>query len=279
MLHRFSSPTPPLSSCVAAFWQHQSEPQARSRVLPTGTAQLVIDLSGAGLRVPDPAHPGRSHGTCSAVLHGADSVPFPLETDHPLLLFGVDFQPGGAYPFFAPSANELQNAHIPLDALWSARLVAELSERLAERHTMEERAHILERTLVHQLVRPLEHHGAVALALRAFSFPPQRDDEPQPVRIAQVAEAAGLSRRRLTRLFGEEVGLTPKEYARVRRFCHLLRRIHERRRVNWAWLAVECGYYDQAHLINEFRTFAGVCPSVYLRTRDMRSPSLLPLTE
>jgi AraC-like DNA-binding protein len=86
----------------------------------------------------------------------------------------------------------------------------------------------------------------------------------------------------LTRLFQQEVGLTPKHFARVRRFLRVVQATRPQRtgqtqqRVNWARLAVDCGYYDQAHLINEFHAFAGVSPSAYLRARTADSLYTLP---
>jgi AraC-like DNA-binding protein len=77
------------------------------------------------------------------------------------------------------------------------------------------------------------------------------------------------------------VGLTPKQFARVRRFRTVLRRTRREssqqphQRVNWALLAADCGYYDQAHLIKDFQAFAGVCPNAYLRARSEHSPSIL----
>src|SRR5690348_1334618 len=115
-------PQPPLSEFITAFWLHQSEPQTRSLVLPTGSAQLIIDLSGDGLCVPDGrdlSTARRSRDTFPALFNGADTTAFLLETDRPLYQFGVDFKPGGAYSFFAPPASALLNAHVPLDALWS----------------------------------------------------------------------------------------------------------------------------------------------------------------
>ena len=103
-----------------------------------------------------------------------------------------------------------------------------------------------------------------------------------PAQIGHVAEAAGLSAGHFTRLFQEEVGLTPKQFARVRRFRTVLRRArtaHTAQRVNWAQLAADCGYYDQAHLIKEFHAFAGVCPSAYLRARSAHSPTTLLLPD
>ncbi len=131
MVYRFYTPPPPLSAFVASFWLYQSDPsepsdpsdpQAPSRILPSGTAQLVIDLSGDGLCLPGPVPTGRSRGAFPAVLRGVDSTSFLLENDRPLFEFGVDFTPGGAYPFFAPSASALQNRKAPLDGLWGARL-------------------------------------------------------------------------------------------------------------------------------------------------------------
>src|SRR5207244_747933 len=103
--HHFSSPSPLLSPFVTSLWIHRSAPHARSRVLPTGTAQLIVDLSGEGLSVPDlpdGPHPSSSAGcvratrdTFPALLHGPDSLAFPLETERPLFQVGIDFKPGG----------------------------------------------------------------------------------------------------------------------------------------------------------------------------------------
>ncbi|MGH8930211.1 MAG: helix-turn-helix domain-containing protein, partial [Egibacteraceae bacterium] len=77
----------------------------------------------------------------------------------------------------------------------------------------------------------------------------------------------GMTPKRLARRFADEVGLTPKRFARVRRFQRLLVAAGDAARaaagVDWARLASECGYYDQAHLIHDFRAFSGMSPSSY----------------
>jgi AraC-like DNA-binding protein len=251
--------------------------------LPTGTAQLIVDLSGDGLSVPN--LPDR------AMLHGADTLAHALETDRPLFQLGVDFKPGGAYPFFAPPASVLQNAHLSLDALWDRQPVADLRDHLAGARTQEECARLLEHTLLRQLVRPLRHHPAVVLALRVLSGPPPEDADAlvaESAQIGRVAEAAGLSAGYFTHLFQEEVGLTPKQFVRVQRFRSILRRAYmeqpeqpeqPEQRVHWAHLAADCGYYDQAHLIKDFQAFAGVSPSVLLRARSVHCPSSLLLPD
>ena len=68
-------------------------------------------------------------------------------------------------------------------------------------------------------------------------------------------------------LFTEEVGLTPKLFCRVRRFQEVLRLVAGPARVEWANVALACGYYDQAHFIHDFRAFCGLSPTAYLARR------------
>jgi AraC-like DNA-binding protein len=79
-----------------------------------------------------------------------------------------------------------------------------------------------------------------------------------------VTQQIGLSQRRLAQIFHEQIGVSPKTFHRVRRFQHTLQHLRGVRRVDWAELALECGYYDQAHLSHDFREIAGMTPSAYL---------------
>ncbi|HBR69178.1 MAG TPA: hypothetical protein DEA55_07375, partial [Rhodospirillaceae bacterium] len=70
-----------------------------------------------------------------------------------------------------------------------------------------------------------------------------------------------LSGRQLERLFQQYVGLRPKSFSRILRFKHVMRLAEQGRIANWAELALLAGYYDQAHLIRDFRQFAGESPT------------------
>jgi AraC-like DNA-binding protein len=86
------------------------------------------------------------------------------------------------------------------------------------------------------------------------------------VGVTELAAETGLSARRLGSLFQAEFGLAPKEAGRVFRFDHAKRRIERAVAAGGtlADLAVQCGYYDQAHLAREFRSLAGCPPSQWL---------------
>ena len=72
------------------------------------------------------------------------------------------------------------------------------------------------------------------------------------------------SQRRFIQLFSNEVGLTPKLFCRVNRFQRVVRSLASIEEVDWAEVALDCGYYDQAHFIHDFQDFAGITPSAYL---------------
>jgi transcriptional regulator GlxA family with amidase domain len=72
------------------------------------------------------------------------------------------------------------------------------------------------------------------------------------IEVGRVTRELDLSRRRLIEIFTEDVGMTPKRYARVRRFQRALAMATAGSPPHWAELALACGYFDQAHLCREW---------------------------
>lgn len=97
--------------------------------------------------------------------------------------------------------------------------------------------------------------------------------------IGSVTQRIGLSQRRFIQVFKQEVGMSPKLFCRVRRFQHVLDSVREQATPNWARLALECGCFDQSHLIHDFQMFSGLTPTKYVRQRSKRVlPNHVPLT-
>ena len=118
----------------------------------------------------------------------------------------------------------------------------------------------LEATL-QEMWRPPGLHPAVAYALSAF------DRAPLTTSIARVTDAIGLSAKRFIERFKIEVGVTPKRYCRIRRFQRAVTMANRGRDVEWTQVALDCGYFDQAHFIHDFRSFAGLTPTGYQSAR------------
>lgn len=261
MLARHYVPQPPLSDFVELFWLYEgySQPHYKERLLPDGSMELVINLNEDQSRVYDRHNPTEYQST-RGVLVGAQSEFFVIDTAEQYSVIGVHFKPGGAFPFFKLPAGELHNQHVSLDLLWGTG-ARELRDRLLEAPTAEAKFRILEESLVAHAAKPLLRHPAVGFALREFG---DRRNTPS---IADVTGQIGLSSRRFIDVFSDEVGLTPKLFCRVRRFQKVLRSIGKGQQVDWAGVALDCGYFDQAHFIHDFRAFSGLSPTAYAAHR------------
>jgi hypothetical protein len=166
----FSSRAPirPLDTFVDRLWLlTDSPPRFKERIAASGTIDLVINLHENALRVYDAAKPEQCQCLSGAVVTGAHSGPFVIDTRERVSVMGVHFRPGGAFPFLGPPASELADTHVDLDALWGTS-ATELHERLCAAKTPAERFNLLETALVAHLFRPLERHYAVRFALETF---------------------------------------------------------------------------------------------------------------
>lgn len=255
-------PRPPLAEYINNFWLYDGfhQPHALERVLPTGAVELVVNLHEDLIRSYDSADPERYQTLSGSVVAGARSEFMIIDTECQQSVMGVNFKPGGAFPFLGLPADELHNTDRAFDDVWGSSSLR-LRERLLEGRTPEEKFRLLEEALLARLKGARSTHPAVAYALR------QLDTVPHLRSLAEVTEGTGLSQRRFIELFRQQVGMPPKLYYRIRRFQESLRRIERGGGVEWADLALCCGYYDQSHFIRDFRAFSGLNPSAYVAQR------------
>jgi AraC-like DNA-binding protein len=265
-------PLPPLADFVDRLWLSQGSAPAHAmeRLLPNCTVELVINLHQDHIHLYDRDDYRRCGSVPGCMLSGPRTRYFVIDTRDQTAVMGVHFRPGGAFPFFRAPASELADQSIALDALWGPA-ASEMRERLLASPTPEGKFRVLEACLLAQLAKPLERHPAVSFGIE------QLRGYRQPT-VADVVDKAGFSQRRFIQLFGEQVGLTPKVFGRVSRFQRAVQTAHGAGEIDWADLALDCGYYDQAHFVHDFQSFAGITPSTYLL---QRTPHLnhVPLAE
>jgi AraC-like DNA-binding protein len=246
-----------LDAFIASRWfcERDPGPHALERVLPTGAAQLIVNLKEDQVRVYRPESGTRCQTTPGAVLSGVQSRYCIIDTAEQECVAGVAFRPGGTAAFFRIPAHEARDAAIPLDLLWGSR-AAELRERLLEAPSPLAKLDTMERALA-EFLRPPGLDPAVAFALEAFA------QWSQNACIAAVTARIGLSPKRFIERFKSAVGLAPKRYCRILRFQRALADAESGLGVDWTRIAVDCGYFDQAHFIHDFRSFAGITPTGY----------------
>ena len=262
-------PPPALAPFIAGLWHHEADgpwSHARERVLPSGTLQLLVNLHEDELRSWHGPDAGELRRTRGAALGGAGSRSVVIDTAEQQCILGVSFKPGGAHPFFAAPADELRDQDVELDLLWG-RDGAVLRERLLEQPTPAARLRLLAAILQARVLRPLTPDPAIGHAITAL----ERGDP-----VAAIGERLGLSPRRLIDRFSAQVGLTPKRFARVRRFQRVIQTLARGDAPPWAELALACGYYDQAHFNHDFKEFSGLLPTAYV-ARDPQAANHVAL--
>jgi AraC-like DNA-binding protein len=172
---------------------------------------------------------------------------------------GLRFRPGMAAAFLRTPAVELTDRVIPLEAIWGEP-ARELQSRLDQAQSAAKRLTILGETVRHPAPGP----NPVQRALEAVT------SSHGDIDLEWVARQAGMSERQFRRRCLEESGLAPKQLCRVLRFRRALELGGSG--VPWGLIAAEAGYFDQAHLIRDFREFAGATPvSVFSNTVDSHS--------
>ena len=248
------APVAPLAPFIECLWSLADTPvHAQERVVPSGTFELVINLEENAFRIHDSRQGGRSATFSGAMVSGAYSRPFVIDTRAHASIVGVHFKPGGARPFLGLCATELADAHVDLDALWGAA-ARRLRERLCTATTVEQRFALIEEQLLTRLSQNQPARRAVRFAVEQLAEGTRT--------IAGLADEVGLSHRRFIELFSAEVGLTPQRFRRIGRFQRALSLAAKPCSRRWTEIALEAGYCDQAHLIREFVAFTGFTPSL-----------------
>lgn len=219
------------------------------RVLPDGAVRLVFNLGDA---------PAANDGQGLAVeAIGASTMPALVRLRGHVEGYSVALRPGAAAALLGMPAGEIAGSAVSLVDVWGSA-GAELLARLADAHDDASRAALLADAFAHRLSRvkdPLHPAAAQAARLIAASGGCRA--------LRDVAAAVNVGERRLQQIFHAHVGLSPRAWSRLARLHACLRALRAQASPRWADVAADAGYYDQAHLANEFRALCGLTPSEY----------------
>lgn len=196
-------------------------------------------------------------------LDGANTLSRKLGFRGRIDMMGVQFHEGGAFPLLGVPLHELLNETNLLGLLGKAELM-DLHGRLYEARTTPARVALLETWLMCRLSSGQKRHRLIPTSLEMLR------QEAGNLRLSEFFEKLLLSQRQVERLYQREVGMSPKQYLRLLRITNARSALKQRREETTARLAVELGFYDQAHFIREFRAVVGMTPSAYIKRHEPR---------
>lgn len=258
-------PQPPLDRFVESIWSVRgSSGYRRFTMLPNNAAQLMVNfgaphavLSVGGRQV------GQTHRR--AWFAGLQDGPLSLESPASSDLVAVRFRPGGAHAFLRVPLEAVTNDVVDAECLFGPA-ARDLCELLAAADATDRRLAVVERWLLCRL-QPREFD--FELVQRAVTALTAGGGS-----VRETSERLGLGHERAIRLFRRIAGLPPKSLAGVHRFRRALGLLAGGG-VAHGEIALQLGYFDQAHFNREFRRFAGVSPGEFVRRRGADDESLV----
>jgi AraC-like DNA-binding protein len=210
---------------------------------------LLLSL-GAPFRIAlgrEPGHADRQPSFSAGLFPG----PVLIESDGRAECVQVDFTPLGAYRFYGGAVPHLTAQMIGVEDVLG-RAGRDLREQVADSRSCERRFEIVEDFILRRARH--EPSSEIVSALRMLERSAGR------ARIGDIATDIGWSRKHFTRRFTQETGVAPKTLALMLRFHGACRLARAGTAAGWAAIAAEAGYADQAHLVRDFRVFAGETP-------------------
>ena len=254
MKYRESKPSLPFAGYIKCFWsiEHEAVGQAPPEpVLPDGCPEIVFNLADRFERLHTN---GEVETQAAAIVSGQIRSRILIRPAGAVNLFGVRFQPAGAYAFFGVPLNELTDR---VDSLFDVIRLHTLDQTIRDAETFEDRTSIFEA----EMLRLLSHRSlADPIAIAATQMIAASSGQ---ISVTRLTEHFGVTERKLERLFNKSVGVSPKLFSRIVRFRNVVRQIEAADSPDLLDTALEFGYYDQSHMIRDFNEFAGTSPLNY----------------
>jgi AraC-like DNA-binding protein len=234
-------PSAPLAPFVDYYWIVQwdlrGQPPHEQTILPHPNVNLAFEASGAGI-------------------FGVDRSLFTRQLSGRGQALGVRFRPGCFRPFWQAPISQLSDRVVPATRLFGPLAEKTRREIICADSDADMTAYA--ESLLYSALPdrdPVAEQAADLVALITSS--------PSLRRVDELSAASGWSVRSLQRLFADYVGVSPKWVMRRARLHEAAERADSGEVIDWAALAFDLGYADQAHLTREFTTTIGVPPTRY----------------
>ncbi|WP_217606814.1 helix-turn-helix domain-containing protein [Chitinophaga sp. GbtcB8] len=251
-------PSPTLSPYVKFFWIGEAPASTENRFthisIATSAPKLIFHYKG---KFSEVAATGQLTSSFTSGIQGQSKTHARFISPENVGILGVEFFPYAIPVLFSMSASALTNQYIDIVSFCGSK-GKELEERIFSASTNQERLHIVTGFLESLVKRPVNPHIVNAV---------QNIDKLKGlVDMDTILKNVPLSQRQFERLFKAITGFSPKLYTRIARFEAAVNDF--RRKASFAEIALEAGYFDQAHFNHDFMEFTGLKPNTYLKVID-----------
>lgn len=255
-------PSFPLSQFVENFIYYKGyDPEHNfERFLPDGNAYLVIDLTESPKAIYDNFTLKEIQHCRKVWFSGIRTKFITIPSGRENEMFVITFQKGRCYPFVDIPMNELTDYTVDGELVLSTEIL-NMRDALLGITLPQQRFLHAEEYLVRTFSKKLILNPVIEFSINRII------QSPDQLSINFLTSKVGYSQKHFIKLFKDYVGLSPKSFLKVIRFQKAIQEIETTQKANWARIAIECGFFDQAHFINDFKAFSGYTPNEYLQTK------------
>jgi AraC-like DNA-binding protein len=233
------------------------------RFLPDGNTEIIIDLMEKPQHIYDNETLKEIQICRDAWVSGVRTQPITIPSGKGSRMLIVAFKKGKAFPFYAFSMRELTDTVVDAGLVFRGG-VHDLREQLLAAKSIDRIFQLVEAFLLLQAGDAIREDISTKCIDYALS---SIINQPTIRRLHQLSEQIGYSQKHFISLFKDQVGVSPKQYLKIMRFQKAIRAIEKDELIRWSYIALESGYYDQAHFINDFKLFSGFTPNEYIKRR------------
>lgn len=262
MLHA-SRPVPALRRLIRHYYQVKDSLLGRVSLqpVPARSPQILEFMFGTHYQVRRGDSEATENVRAVALVGSRTTPSAELILSGNVDAFTIVFMPGAISMLFGVPAVELTNGDFNGQEVLGQR-INELHERLGEVSAFHDRVHVANGFLT--AIRSADE--SVSVIVRTARAMIRNDGS---VRISEIAHQTGLGLRQFERRFGQEIGVSPKLYARIIRFEAALQRRAVLPTTPWTDIAHDLGYHDQMHMVHDFTRLAGDSPDAISRHLEM----------
>lgn len=265
MEYQIAKPRDFLSQFVKQYWSFQnclpSGQEHIQRIIPNGLFELIFYLD----HKPSSSDAKKDISE-SVILSGQQKGFYDLRISEKLSLFAVYFHPHGLSVFLDLPLRELFNYSIPLRFL-ARDMVNSLEEDISRALTFSDRIRIVENFLLERICKTGQKHQYKSIKHTINLI----NQTKGIISIEQLAEESCSSRKQFERNFADVIGASPKQFLKIVRFQNAIYQKTSNNQQNLTEIAHQCGYYDQAHMINDFKNLSGLNPKQFFSNCEVVS--------
>ena len=253
-------PCDSLKPFVELYWEGSFNANARRptslHLIPNGCLELIFHLNDlhCNLQKDD-----TWTQTPDYMIIGLYTNPYEVQFNNHVKVFAIRFKPEGIYNVFGVPASVLKERFEDMSVVFGKGF-RDFSHRIREEKSVLSMINRTENYLLRNLQSKkidINYVNVAAELIRNSTIN----------KIEDLANKLYISKRQLEREFKNKVGISPKHYFRISRINEVLRLLNDNQDMNLTRVAYQCGYYDQAHFIHDFKRITGIKPSIFIRKK------------